>query len=152
MIRTSLIFASALALGTAASAQQGPGGMQRPNLDTNGDGMVTRAEAEAAANDMFGRMDRNNDGRLDQTDRGGMGGGGAGAGPGAGGGQGGGRMLQMLDGNGDGAVTREEFSAAMLQRHARMDSNSDGSVSAAEREAAEAARGERRGMRRQRPQ
>jgi hypothetical protein len=152
MIRTSMILTGAMMLAsTAANAQPGPGGMQRPNPDTNGDGAVSRAEAEAAATQMFGRMDRNNDGRLNADDRGGMGGG-----MGAGGGQGGGgRMMQMLDSNGDGAVTREEFIAAMLQRHARMDSNSDGSVSAAEREAAQGARGargERGGMRRQRQQ
>jgi hypothetical protein len=151
MIRNHFFLAAAMLMaGSAANAQPGPGGMQRPNPDTNGDGAVSRAEAEAAATAMFARMDRNNDGRLTAEDRGGMGGG-----MGGGGGEGrGGRMMEMLDSNGDGAVTREEFTAAMLQRHSRMDTNRDGSVSAAEREAAQGARGgrgERRGMRR-RPQ
>lgn len=37
-------------------------------LDTNGDGVVTRAEAEAAATARFDKLDANHDGRIDQSE------------------------------------------------------------------------------------
>jgi hypothetical protein len=37
-------------------------------LDANGDGVVTRAEAEAAATAHFDKMDANHDGRIDQSE------------------------------------------------------------------------------------
>jgi Ca2+-binding EF-hand superfamily protein len=37
--------------------------------DTNGDGTITRAEAQARAQQMFAMMDANKDGKLDQADR-----------------------------------------------------------------------------------
>lgn len=39
------------------------------NIDADGDGWMTRAEAGAAADQIFGQMDANNDGRLDAEDR-----------------------------------------------------------------------------------
>lgn len=47
-----------------------------------------------------------------------------------------GRMMQrMADSNGDGAVTREEFTASMAQHFDRMDANKDGQVTPEERRA-----------------
>lgn len=60
------ITAVALAVGGIAYAQM-PEGL--PQMDANGDGVVTRAEEQAAATAMFARLDVNKDGKLDQTDR-----------------------------------------------------------------------------------
>ena len=63
-------------------------------------------------------------------------------------------MLRRADTNGDQAVSRSEFDAAVEARFARMDKDGSGTISAEEREAAKqarrAARDERRGERRQR--
>ncbi len=56
---------AALAVGGTAHAQQ----QMRNGPDSDGDGMVTRAEAQAKAEQMFDRMDANHDGRLDSADR-----------------------------------------------------------------------------------
>lgn len=63
--------AGALALGGFAYAQGGPGGPGRhgPMMDADGDGVVTRAEAQASAAAMFTRMDVNKDGKIDAADR-----------------------------------------------------------------------------------
>ncbi|KAA5603472.1 hypothetical protein F1188_19715 [Roseospira marina] len=53
-----------------------------------------------------------------------MGGGRMGGGPGFGGG----RMLMMMDGNGDGAVTRDEFDAFHTLAFTAMDADGDGTV------------------------
>lgn len=45
------------------------GGMHMMRADTNGDGVVTRAEFAAASAARFARMDRNGDGKLDMADR-----------------------------------------------------------------------------------
>lgn len=50
----------------AAYATQGQVG---PKLDADGNGVITRAEAQASAASMFARMDLNRDGKLDQADR-----------------------------------------------------------------------------------
>ena len=41
-------------------------------MDADNDGWMSRAESSAAADRMFGELDRNDDGRLDQTDHAGM--------------------------------------------------------------------------------
>lgn len=50
--------------------------------------------------------------------------------------RGGGRMLEMLDGNKDGTITRAEATAALTQHFAAMDSDKNGTITQAEREAA----------------
>lgn len=130
-------------------------------IDTDGDGKVTRAEATAAADTMFGRMDANGDGTLSgeelrprrggrpglerprpnvepmQTDRNGQ----VNAPergarpPRMGMGRG---MLAAADANGDGIVTREEAGAAAARQFDRADANRDGTIDAAEREATRA--------------
>ena len=56
---------AALALAGVAYAQPG----MHAKGDANGDGVVSRAEAKTHAAQMFGWMDANDDGKLDQTDR-----------------------------------------------------------------------------------
>lgn len=80
---------AALAFSGAAYAQQDT----RPKLDGDGDGVVTRAEAEAHSTRMFARMDVNGDGKIDQADREA-------------------RRTQRfdrMDTNKDGQISREEF-------------------------------------------
>lgn len=60
------ISAAALAIGGIAYAQTQ---MEHPKFDADGDGIVTRAEEQAAATAMFAKFDVNKDGKLDKTDR-----------------------------------------------------------------------------------
>lgn len=77
---------------TASFAQQEGGGNRREmmkeklrEMDTNGDGAISKAEFMAGAEARFSKMDRNGDGKLDKEDRRG-GGNASGAGNGAAGG------------------------------------------------------------------
>lgn len=100
-------------LATAAFAQGGGMGMMR--ADTNGDGMISKAEATAQANARFDRMDTNKDGTITADER---------QGPG-------GRMMARAGGS-DGAMTRAEFVAQADKRFARIDTNRDGQLSSDE--------------------
>lgn len=130
--------------------------------DTDGDGVVTRAEFLADAAKRFDAMDANRDGKLtaeerkaarakmraDYPQRPGMGPAGPGGdkatgpavppsgAPGAGGrgagGLGGGGMLALLDANADGKLSRAEFGAPFE----RLDANRDGVLDEAEIKAA----------------
>ncbi|MYL96284.1 hypothetical protein GR702_00660 [Novosphingobium sp. FGD1] len=93
--------AVALATGGVACAQApaNPPRMERPRMDADGDGTVTRAEAQTAAAAMFARMDANKDGKLDKADR---------------------ELARQqmrdarfarMDANGDGSISKTEFSA-----------------------------------------
>ena len=112
------IFAAALA-GTAisgaaiaqtaaptAAAQRGPGA-----ADTNRDGVVTRAEALAAADARFDRLDADKNGKLEAGEHRGR------------------------RGGAEAEVTREQFRERAGQRFDRMDANKDGRIDAAERQA-----------------
>jgi Ca2+-binding EF-hand superfamily protein len=90
---------AALLAGGAAYAAQGHG-----KADADGNGVVTRAEAQAGATARFARMDVNKDGKIDQADRqlrretmrt---------------------RMFERLDTDHDGQLTKAEFTAASGQR------------------------------------
>ncbi|TCM16993.1 EF hand domain-containing protein [Novosphingobium sp. PhB165] len=94
--------AAALTISGVAVAQT-PQSAGRPGhdfkADANGDGTVTRAEAQAAAEAAFARLDVNKDGKIDQADRDA-------------------RRAQMreeqfkrLDTNGDGSISKAEFMA-----------------------------------------
>ncbi|MCB2064242.1 MAG: EF-hand domain-containing protein [Novosphingobium sp.] len=99
MNKTLLVGLSALALvggGTAALAAHHGGGMK---ADANGDGIVTRAEAQTGAAAMFAKMDANSDGVLNAADREA-------------------RMKERrtkmfaaIDADGNGQISREEFMA-----------------------------------------
>ncbi|MFL0585802.1 hypothetical protein [uncultured Sphingomonas sp.] len=112
------IFAAALA-GTAisgaaiaqtaaptAATQRGPGA-----ADTNRDGVVTRAEALAAADARFDRLDADKNGKLTAGEHRGR------------------------RGGAEAEVTREQFRERAGQRFDRMDANKDGRIDAAERQA-----------------
>lgn len=72
-IHTIALGLSAVALGiggvAVAKGEMHRGGGMMKTLDTNADGTITRAEAQAGAAAMFTRMDVNKDGKLDQADR-----------------------------------------------------------------------------------
>lgn len=87
---------AALAIGGIAYAES-PAGM--PGMDADGNGVITRAEAQKAATEMFAKLDVNKDGKLDQADRdarreemrt---------------------RMFDKLDANHDGSISKTEFMA-----------------------------------------
>lgn len=108
-------------------------------IDTNGDGLISKAENRAATEARFTRMDANGDGTIGADERGkGMGkwkrGGRRGAtaegGPGP---MPGGKMRGMkADANGDGVITRAEFDAENAARFAKMDANKDGKIDQSE--------------------
>lgn len=126
-----------------------------PDPDSNGDGIVTRAEALAAADAQFARMDVTGDGRLSPDDRAAMmaqrstdaagpprGRRGSDRTGGPGGPEG---MMRLMDSNQDGAVDRAEWQAAATRRFERADTNHDGNITGAERDAQRAAMRQRFG-------
>lgn len=129
----------ALIIAAPAAAQR----MQGQRADADGNGILTRAESDAAATAHFAQMDRDGDGRLSGDE--------LGAAPPAraestrGAGIAG--RIRHADTNGDGVVTRDEFLTLSARRFARMDANGDGSVDQAERQAM---RGQMRGQMRSR--
>ncbi|MCC2975790.1 EF-hand domain-containing protein [Sphingomonas sp. PL-96] len=145
----------------AAQRRAGPMAM----VDADKDGVVTRAEALAAADRHFAQMDRNGDGKLtgEELRRPGHRGhhrpGADGKAPppgavtplqtdrdgridkparGAGPKHSRGHMLARLDTNRDGSVSREEFRTEATQRFDRVDANRDGRIDATEQAAMEA--------------
>lgn len=141
--KIALAASAALALAAgAASAQgqgqgQGPGGMLT-RMDTNGDGSISRAEADAARVAMFNRTDTDHDGFLSQAERdaarqqrgaGGPGGPGGGGGPGGPGGRSG---MNNADANNDGRVSRQEFMAQPNRLFERLDTDRNNVISPAE--------------------
>ena len=119
--------------------------------DANGDGVLNEADKAARTGQMFDKMDTDKNGSISRAeftaahsgmgmDHGKMGGDHKMGGPGMGGhrmgGGGAGMMLKMADTNNDGAVTRDEASAAALKHFDAMDANKDGQVTKVERQAA----------------
>lgn len=102
-------------------------------IDTNGDGMISRAENRAAVEARFSRMDADKSGTIEAGERRGKG-----KRMGMRGHRGGDMM--GADTNGDGAISRAEFDAASAKRFARMDANGDGRIDAADRTARRAAK------------
>jgi hypothetical protein len=78
---------------------------QFARLDANGDGVVERAEEEAAVEKIISRI------RTRMA-----------------------RQFTTLDADGDGKVTKAEAEAAAARRFVRLDANGDGTVSASERQ------------------
>ena len=100
--------------------------------DANTDGVLTRAEFDAARQARFAQQDANNDGQLTREEmRAGHGEGGHhGRGWGRRGGM---HMLARADANNDGNVTRDEYLAGPIASFDRLDANNDGVISEAER-------------------
>lgn len=103
-------------------------------IDTNGDGLISKAENRAATEARFARMDANGDGTIAADERG----------KGMGKWKRGGRRVGMPEGhgpmhggmkadaNGDGVITRAEFDAQSAARFAAMDANKDGKIEQSE--------------------
>lgn len=122
--------------------RRGGGGMgerMMARVDTNGDGMISKAENRAMVEARFARMDADKDGTIEAGEgRKGMGKRGEGRGgkaKGMRGDRGGGAGMMMADTNKDGAISKAEFDAMSAQRFAKLDTNSDGKIDAAEMQA-----------------
>jgi Ca2+-binding EF-hand superfamily protein len=125
-----LVFA---AVAGSASAQPRPDAAQMFALaDANHDGVVSPAEFRASREARFKVLDRNHDGVLTAADfpAGGRLTARWGEGPQA--------LLKMLDADGDGRVSLDEFVQGSMRLFDRADANHDGVVSQAEAQAARA--------------
>ena len=107
-IRTLSVFAAVTAL-TGAALAHGAGGRMFEKMDTNNDGKVTLAEAQAGAQARFTALDKNKDGAISQDELEG----------------GKGRMLKHADANNDGKVTLAELQAEGQKWFSRLDKNND---------------------------
>ena len=139
---TLSLAAAALALsgGTYAIAQAD--GPAKRGPDTNGDGVVTKAEMTASMEQMFARMDANSDGVINADDRTARKA----------------ERFSQLDADGDGEVTQAEMDAHRQMREARreqrreqmfarLDTDNSGGISAEEMAAGRDQWHERRGKR-----
>lgn len=120
--------------GRRGGARMGERMMKR--VDTNGDGMISKAEHRAMVEMRFARMDADKDGTIEAGEGRKKGWGKRGEGRdgkrmGMRGGRGGG-MMMMADANKDGVITRAEFDAQSAKHFAKLDTNSDGRIDAAE--------------------
>jgi Ca2+-binding EF-hand superfamily protein len=113
-------------VATPAGAQRGRltggNGERFEQADTNGDGVVTRAEFKASRSARFAQMDRNGDGAISRDDFGRI----LRFRPQAG--QRLDTLLAEADANHDGRVTRAELDAAPMPGFDRADTNRDGKV------------------------
>ena len=118
-------------------------------VDTNGDGSISAAEAQAAEAKVqqqrlvrvrsnveaeFAKLDTNKDGQLSKTEF--M----AAAPTSVGNAPNGAAIVAQLDKNKDGKVTPDEYKAQRLAIFDKLDTNHDGTLSATERQAAQASR------------
>lgn len=117
----------------------GMGERMMARFDTNGDGLISKAENRAMVEARFARMDADKDGTVEAGEgRKGMGKakwkrGADRRGPGGPGGPA--MAMKKADTNGDGAISKAEFDAQSAQRFAKLDTNSDGKIDAAEMKA-----------------
>lgn len=133
---------SAILAGSAwAQEHHGRGVEHLFQADANNDGVVSRAEFDAARDARFARLDQDRDGSVERGERRehrrGRGGhvehhGWAGA-----------------DANNDGAISRDEFLARPMRMFTSLDVNNDGSISAEEQAQMRARREEHREERRE---
>lgn len=142
-MRTALLALplAALALAAVSFAEETPGAPQpRPTLqaaDADGDGAVSRAEFAAAHAARFARMDANNDGVIDASERpmrrpGPPRDGAAAQAAGAQEPPPRHRPRHNPDADGDGRITRAEFEASHAALFDRLDSNDDGALAGEE--------------------
>jgi Ca2+-binding EF-hand superfamily protein len=146
VLSAALAALSVAAFAGFAQAQMGAGpgsgGGMRPNLDANGDGVVSASEFDELAKQRFQRMDENHDGVIDagelaalkarmearRAER---------PDPPQGGGKGpGGRAdrLAEMDADKDGRITEAEALAVSQARFAKLDQNQDGKLDQAEQQ------------------
>jgi hypothetical protein len=113
------VFAFLMAVSGAALAHPG-GGHMFARLDTNNDGKVTLAEAQAGAQARFTALDKNKDGVLTADE--------LGDGPHF--------MMKRADANGDGKVTLAEVQAQTQAWFSKLDANHDNVITKDELKAA----------------
>jgi Ca2+-binding EF-hand superfamily protein len=124
-MRAGVVVALVWLMAAPAWAQGGGMAQRLAALDLNGDGAITRAEAERARAISFDRMDTDHDGYLSEAER-------------NAGGEGAQQMRQGMNGadaNNDGRVSRAEAMAQPYRGFDRLDSNNDGVISAEEMQA-----------------
>jgi len=128
-----LLSTGAAGLAMAADVPPPAGAPPRAKLDTNGDGVIDRAEAAKAPRlaAQFDTLDKNKDGKLSRDELPRWHGARHGRGPG-----GRGEMMAKLDTNKDGRISREEAKAdpRLAARFDQMDVNKDGYLDKADRE------------------
>lgn len=139
LTRAAFIAASIAAFAFSATPALAQGfdrdRMSFEQMDSNGDGRVTREELRAAREQMFAKRDRNRDGYLDKADlpkRAARRMGDRGA-----------ELRERIDSNGDGRISKEEFVNGDTLLFDMADKNSDGELDAEEIEAAKTAMRER---------
>lgn len=129
LLRTAA-FALLIAMGVAGAAEA-----QMRSPDTNHDGVVSRAESQAGSDARFKRMDANKDGVVDAAELAKVKSFIGSRSP---------KMIQMLDrldANGDGKVTKAEADAAHKLSFDKTDANHDGQLDKAELDAVRKAMG-----------
>ena len=146
-MKKAILISSATALlmvGGIAVAAPGERGMR---ADSNGDGVISRAELTKSLEARFTKMDKDGNGKLSQEEAQAMKGKRGGKGMrGKGHKRGGNGMAMMRDAdtNGDQKISKAEFTTAALTRFDKADANSDGKLTKEERQAAHKAhKGER---------
>ncbi|MEQ1617840.1 MAG: hypothetical protein ABL883_05805 [Terricaulis sp.] len=140
-MRTILIAVAGATLLVGAAWAQGHHGHGVEHLfqaDADNDGVVTRAEFDAARNARFARLDDDDDGRLEHGEHA------RGEHRRGRGGHGGHHGWADADANNDGAISRDEFLARPTRMFAMLDANNDGSISAEEQAQMHARHEERR--------
>ncbi len=86
-------------------------------VDTDEDGKISKAEADAAGAKFFARLDDNGDGKIEGNEM-----------PQRHAARFGGKMFDRIDADQDGKVTKAEFQAAGEKMFQRMDKNGDGII------------------------
>ncbi len=123
-LSAALLGATLFAGNAIAAPQDRPGGDLLTMSDTDGNGVVTKAEFLADVEARFAKLDANKDGKISKEER-----------PGGGEGRGG-RRMGRIDTDKDGAISLDEQRAQANRRFDRLDANSDGKVDRAEADAA----------------
>ncbi len=110
--------------GDQASADNDKDGKKRDfserilnRVDTDKDGKISKAEADAAGAKFFAKLDENGDGKIEGSEM-----------PQRHWAKFGGKMFDKIDADKDGKVTKAEFQAAGEKMFQRMDKNGDGII------------------------
>ncbi len=121
-MRIFAMVAAAWLAATPVWAQAGSVAERLAALDLNGDGAITRGEAQAAREAMFEALDADGDGYISQAETQAA----------QNGGRGSGQLLAQADANSDGRISHAEMMAQPYRAFDRLDRNTDGVLSADE--------------------